>query len=155
MSAARFIPPILVMFLGAFGVYQVATTMGKQRSFPTARRPRNGSVIKVSPQKVLDMLASEFHVSAPRLVLTEDMPQAWRAYYEQGEKTIYLRPSEKEPLVVAHEYGHHLHTALGISCGGKDCEKYADFVERHYVKVLEPRLAESLMTQGSSYARFY
>lgn len=147
MSIRYFIPPVLIIALGVFSLYEASTRL-KAKARPGL--PQSGA-LKVSPQTVLNELSGILHIPPPRLVLTEDMPPAWRAYYSPDDRTVYLRPSEKDPATVAHELGHHWHTLLGIRCGGAECEKYANLVEKHYVKFLEPMLISKLACRNINY----
>ena len=86
----------------------------------------------MNPEPVLRYLSRLYGVPEPRFeVGVRDLPPGVVALYDASTQTIYFRDRDPSVRAICHEFGHHLHTVLGIECRGEECERFAEQLERH------------------------
>ena len=83
------------------------------------------------PAVILPYLAEVFKVPVPKWeVCVRDLPRNVLALYDPDEKKIYFKSCDPPIWVIAHEFGHHLHTVYGVRASRRVLEEVANEVER-------------------------
>ena len=82
------------------------------------------------PGLILPYLSRMFNTPVPNYVLGADLPQGILAMYDSRTMTIYFRDVDPPIYVIAHEFGHHLHSVYGIDGDVRELEALANKIEK-------------------------
>jgi len=83
-----------------------------------------------NPGFILPYLARYFDVPPPNYVTGVKLPDNILALYDADTQTIYFRDEDPPIYVIAHEFGHHLHTVHGIKMSKAELERIANEYEK-------------------------
>jgi len=82
------------------------------------------------PGLILPYLSKMFDTPVPRYVVGANLPDNILGLYDASSMTIYFRDIDPPIYVIAHEFGHHLHSIYGIDGDTRELEALANKIEK-------------------------